>query len=414
MENNARNLELPNLIEILRDEAPRKFDITVPAGALQWGLGNLLLFGIDPALTDAGVTPLDGEYTPTQVAIEGLASRLGAPGLTAGYLRGLRSELPALFDATVEQWTAWADDRYRQARRNRPTENLTWMLRVLTGKDGQPGTLRAITSDRYRVIDNLDVLMAALGGVREGGVTARVDSADLTDRRMYVRISAPEIREMAPNLLRGYRSPFDTGIATRAGDLEHWRGVARREGMGYAPGAEPIVFAGLEIRNSETGEGSYSITPRITVQICKNGLQVPVDAMRSRHLGARVEQGVVQASSRTQDAALELIKNQTADAVRTFLSPEYLRRKVDEVEAVAGTPVGDSEKTIKAVGSALRIGQKQQEEILRHFIAGGQMTAGGVAQAITSTAQTLSDADMASEFEQIAIRAMGEAARVNA
>jgi hypothetical protein len=50
------------------------------------------------------------------------------------------------------------------------------------------------------------------------------------------------------------------------------------------------------------------------------------------------------------------------------------------------------------------------EEILAHFIRGGQLTAGGVMQAVTSVAQTLDDADAAHEMESQAVRALDIAA----
>jgi hypothetical protein len=93
------------------------------------------------------------------------------------------------------------------------------------------------------------VLFAALDGVRQAGVPARVEGCDLTDRRMYVRVVCEEVRALAPALLGGYRSPF-TGAA----------------------GADcPVVFAGFVISNSETGCGAFTLTPRLVVQVCGNG-----------------------------------------------------------------------------------------------------------------------------------------------
>ena len=48
---------------------------------------------------------------------------------------------------------------------------------------------------------------------------------------------------------------------------------------------------------------------------------------------------------------------------------------------------------------------------LTHFIRGGQLTAGGVMQAVTSVAQTLDDADAASDLEAQALRVMELAAQ---
>ena len=63
-------------------------------------------------------------------------------------------------------------------------------------------------SDSYKVIDNLDALMATLDGIRQAGTGVQFDGLDLTERRLYARVVAPQIRAWAPALLAGYRSPF--------------------------------------------------------------------------------------------------------------------------------------------------------------------------------------------------------------
>jgi hypothetical protein len=52
------------------------------------------------------------------------------------------------------------------------------------------------------------------------------------------------------------------------------------------------------------------------------------------------------------------------------------------------------------------------DAILAHFIRGGQLTAGGVMQAVTSVAQTLDDGDTAHDLEAQALRAMDLAAQI--
>jgi hypothetical protein len=49
---------------------------------------------------------------------------------------------------------------------------------------------------------------------------------------------------------------------------------------------------------------------------------------------------------------------------------------------------------------------------LTHFIRGGDLTAGGVMHAVTSTAHTLADADAAHEMEAQALPALELAAHV--
>src|SRR6266702_4316965 len=84
---------------------------------------------------------------------------------------------------------------------------------------------RAFLSDGYKIIDNLDVLLAALDGVRQSGFPGRVAGCDLTERRMYVRVVCEQVAVLAPLLLAGYRSPF----------------------TGAAGADNPVVFAGFVI-----------------------------------------------------------------------------------------------------------------------------------------------------------------------
>ena len=49
---------------------------------------------------------------------------------------------------------------------------------------------------------------------------------------------------------------------------------------------------------------------------------------------------------------------------------------------------------------------------MAHFIRGGQLTAGGVMQAVTSIAQTLDDADTAHDLEAQALHVLDLAARL--
>ncbi len=67
-------------------------------------------------------------------------------------------------------------------------------------------------------------------------------------------------------------------------------------------------------------------------------------------------------------------------------------------------------ETLEHVAKTLRFTAQQQETILAHFISGQGRTSGGVLQAVTSAAQTVTDADTAHEMEGVGIRAMELAA----
>jgi hypothetical protein len=221
---------------LLRDAQARKVDVVALATAIYAHSAQLVIDDSAPVIGENGVTLTAGAYTPTQVCDQGIADKLSIP---AAYLRRLREERPALYDANVNGWLD-RDDR-------------KFLVRCLKPASGTgPGVARAFLSDGYKIIDSLDVLMAALEGIRASGYPVQVDQCDLTERRMYVRVMCDQVRTLAPALLAGYRSPF-TG----------------------ASGADnPVVFSGFVITNSETGCGAFTLTPRLVVQVCDNGMTI--------------------------------------------------------------------------------------------------------------------------------------------
>ncbi|KAB1119061.1 DUF932 domain-containing protein [Micromonospora aurantiaca (nom. illeg.)] len=374
MTDTLRHSDLAALAAALNDQRTRALDLVVPAREMTFDGAALRLRDVDPVLTDDGVTDPNGRYVPTGVGDEGIAEKLGIP---VKYLRRLRTEAPDLYDANVNGWLSRSADSY--------------LVRLLRG-DAETvesrGVLRAFLSDRYRTIDNFDVLLAALQGIQRAGVDMPDISADLTDRRMYVRVTHPGVAVYAPQLLDGYRSPFSGRTGTD----------------------NPVVFAGFVIANSETGNGAFSITPRIVVEVCNNGMTMTRDAMREVHIGGRLDTGVIRWSADTQRKSLDLVTAQTADAVATFLDKDYVTAKVAELEQAADAPVTDPQGVITTVSRKLGFTEAQQTTILDHFIRGGQVTAGGLLHAVTSAAQTLDDGDAAWDMEAAALPALALAA----
>jgi len=209
-----RNATLADLVDLLKQQQVTKLDAVVPAAAITSVTGALHITGLggEPVLTADGVTTPPGVFAPTAVCDTGLADKLGIP---AAYLRRMREQQPALLDANLNTWLAEAPHR-------------RFLIRTLRGQAGGQGIARAFLSDSYRIVDNLDVLLAALAGIKASGAATQIVGCDLTERRMYVLVQSADIAVHAPTLLAGYRSPF-TG----------------------ASGADnPLVFAGFVISNS--------------------------------------------------------------------------------------------------------------------------------------------------------------------
>jgi hypothetical protein len=391
MSDTLRTADLPTLASTLNDQRTRTLDVVANAGAIRAENGAIVLRGTEPVLTDDGVDTADGRYVPTGVGDEGIASKLDIP---TGYLRRCRDTLPVLYDHNVNGWLA-----------DNPTRK--FLIRTLRAADGEPrgdgtdGVMRAFLSDRYRCIDNFDVLLAALRGITDAGVTDPVIDADLTDRRMIVRVSTPDLAVLAPKLLESYRNPFGGDDLGRG-----WTPAAMAAHNGPGGVTDPLVFAGFVITNSETGGGAFNITPRMVVKICNNGLTITADALKRVHLGGVLDEGIVEWSEATVQKNLALVASQTQDAVRKFLDPAYLAAKVADLEAEAGEPIEDATAVITNVSKRLGFSTVEQTNILAHFIKGGQMTAGGVMQAVTSAAQLHTDGDAAADMEAKGVDAM--------
>ncbi|MEV1002646.1 DUF932 domain-containing protein [Nonomuraea sp. NPDC050202] len=366
-----RNATLDDLVDVLRAQHARKIDVIVPAERLRAVGTHIELVGTEPLVTEDGVTATAGRYLPTAHCDQDIATKLGIP---SPYLRRTRQEHPRLYEANINGWLQ-ADPHRR------------FLFRALAG-NGRTGVGRALLSNSYKIVDNLDVLMAALAGIADSGVAVQIDGADLTERRMFLRVACEQIQAYAPDLVTGYRSPFSGADAA----------------------SYPVVFAGFLLANSETGDGAFTITPRLTLQVCRNGMTINRDVMREIHLGGRMDDGIVRWSPDTLAKSMALVTARARDAVRTFLDVGYVRAKIAELSREASVEVAEPDKTIEFVATKLSFTKDQQQLILQHFIKGGAITAGGVMHAVTSAAQVLDDAEKAFELESRGVQAMHLAA----
>lgn len=378
----ARNATLADLVTILRDQHGRKVDVVAPSSAIRADFGTWVVDGAEPIIDADGVAPGDGRYNPTDHADGNIADRLQIP---RAYLRRLRTDRPDLYDANINGWLhgeSTVDPTSGEMRRFAdPTPDpRSFLVRAFRGDNGT-GVARALLSDRYRIVDNLDVLTSALDGVRDAGVDVEIEAADLTETRMMVRVACPAVHELAPDLLADYRSPF-TG----------------------ATGADnPVISAGLVIGNSEVGGGALTIGPRLRVEVCQNGMAINRDAIRHVHLGGRMDDGVIRWSDDTQQRNLDLIRAQTRDAVATFLDVDYVRAKITEMRRNANTVIDKPADAVTSVAKALKIPTEHTDAILAHFVAGAQPSAMGLVNAVTSVAQTVDNADTAADMEAAAV-----------
>ena len=424
----ARNADLPTMLKILEDQRARRYDIVVPSGKISARDGMIIVEGSEPAIDASGVTTVDGSYRPTVVGDEGFGAKLG---VGSAFLKDMRARRVDIYDEVINRLLHGGASGCAPAPDYEyPAYDGNLLLRLLRGDPGEAGVLRAVVSPKFKIIDNLDVAMAILDGAREAGIEVTPETCDLTDRRMYMRLRAPGVAQYAPKLLDGYRSPFDTknGPARAGQDRPGYRwnanvgggwtvpqalAAAAGEGQGYEPGKEPVVFAGLVVSNSDVGDGSRWIWPEIEVGICKNGLTLKAQGERKVHLGKAHAEGEINWSTETLEKELELIAAQTKDAVKAFLSGDFLAKEVNKIEALAGVPLlsDTADEKITEVLTSSKYTQADIAGVLEHFKLGGKLDVGGLGNAVTSYSQTLPDADAAARLNATAVPVMQLAAR---
>lgn len=373
----ARGAGIQEIVSLLQLQERHKADVVIPTKLLHMLNGNLEINGLDPVLTDEGVLDVSGSYRPVGPVDEQMSKILDIP---RRYIIKLRNEIPDLLDTNINQLADRAEGKI--------------LLRLIWGADpdhpGTSGVVRAILSDRYRALDNLDTLMAVLDGMHAAGLGPdSIQSIDLSENRLYLRMTAPGIEVAARKLMAGYRSPFS----------------------GETGEEMPLVRAGIELSNSEVGGGAFNLKPMAVFLACRNGFTVEADKFRRVHLGGRLEEGQIKWSDSTKEAANAYVKAQVKDAVSTFLSKDYLEKVIADMEKDAFVELDKPEKVIETVGRQLVYSKAEQEGILAHFIKGGQLTSGGIGQAITSFSQTIEDVDRMHEFNSTAMQAMKLAAK---
>lgn len=377
----ARKADFDKLVKLLERQHDTKYDAVVPSSHLVYENGKLIVVEGATEIDAFGVSSVNATFAPTDQFEEGLAGRLDIPRL---YVRKMRDDMgqPMLsrtgfiLDKTVNHWL-------ERSERN-------WFIRGF--RDTQPeseGIARAFLSDRYNVIDHLDAVFAVLDGVRDGGVgNITISSADLSERRLRVKIEAPEITARAPGFLARYRM----------------------EGGGTGMG-NPLISAGLVVSNSETGGAAFQIAPQITVMVCRNGMTRTQDALRKVHLGERMDTGAIQWSEQTRSKNVELIRSQATDAVRSFLSPSYVESVARELDEVGQKMLDRPMDAVENVGKKLRYSEDERKGILELFVQSGDTRASGVVQAFTAYARDVENPDRAAEIEEQSFEILALAAQ---
>jgi Domain of unknown function (DUF932) len=269
-----------------------------------------------------------------------MASKLSIPKV---YYDRMLKNSPQLLSENVNHWLGQSED--------------TSLVRSLRGQ------MRAVLSDRYRIIDNHDLLAMVLPEISEMGQGMKIASCQVTDSKMYLKVINTEIE-----------------AAISVGDP---------------------VQAGFILSNSEIGNGSVSIEPFIYRLVCTNGMILKDHRQRKNHVGRVTENHDLYAID-TLAAIDNTFKLKLRDLVQNAISITTFRAAVEDLRIsqtsiITGSPVKAVELTAKAIG----LNESESGLVLNHLIRSGDLSKFGMLNAVTRTAEDVESYDRATEIERL-------------
>lgn len=327
---------LVSLAQELERQLGSKKDLVVPSQLLRHDTN-------DDGYTGLIIEENNGpaKYGITTLARRQLAEKLKIP---FAYFERMRQEQPTLLDRNVNTWLQSEDERR--------------MIRTLDGR------VRAVLSDRYRRLDNIDLAESVLP-ILQQLPEVKFESVELTETRMYLKVVTPRLKyEMAP------------------GD---------------------VVQAGVVITNSEVGQGTLSVQPLLYRLICRNGLIAWDRTLRKTHVGRALgtqDEGIAVYQDDTLRADDKAFFLKVRDVVQAAVSETTFRQIAQKMQKTLQIAlVGDPVKTVEVLASRYDLTDTERSGVLRHLITQGDLSGYGLVNAVTHYSQEVEDYDRATDFE---------------
>jgi len=262
------------------------------------------------------------------------------------YYDRMRRDQPTLLAANVNNWLEAKQSEQR-------------LIRTLAGET------RAILSNKFRPLDNCDLIEAALPALYEHP-NIKIQKCELTERKLYMTAVLPKLE-----------------FEVRRGD---------------------IVQFGLSISNSEIGQGALEVALYALRLVCLNGMTMPDSKSRKNHIGGRLGDDLAAEyfaddTRRLADKAFFL---KLRDTTRHMLTEGAVEQSVEQMRRYAGMKLdARPDKAVKDVTKRFGLSEVEGQGVLAFLLQGGDMTMWGMANALTAAGRENEDADRADELERI-------------
>jgi len=316
------NGALMSLMQKVADQAARSADYLAPTNDLQKTTSE---DGAPQMVIEAN----HGEPTKildiNSVAFGQLANHADIDVRTA---KRLQANYPAEFDALLNAHFS------KEPKRK--------MLRTFDGLQGNTsneanrGILRAFVSDRFKTFDNANLLQSSLPQLMDSGARWRVVSADISERRMYLRL----------------KSEVQTGTGANVGDL---------------------CANGIGLSNSETGSGSISVFQIFWTLACLNGMQTQNKNRTSHLTSARDTGDWMLLSDEAKAADNQALELKVRDLVGAYASRENFDEVLDQMRSAAGDIIEgeavDVTEVVNNLGKVMSLSKKENASVLNGLMA---------------------------------------------
>lgn len=333
-------MNMPDLAAKVSEQAKSKRDYAMDTRKLVMTERGKLQFSLPDRQVELNVTPL---------CLEQIGNRVGIP---TKYLDRMSCEAPGLLAQNVNHWF-----------QSKPEVR---MLRTLQNGVQEA---RAFLSKKYRPLDNYDLMGAVLPKLAAAG--CRIDSAQLTDTRLYLQCVMPSLF-------------LDIKEANRGDTL----------------------FAGVTISNSEVGNGSLRVEPLIWKLACKNGLILPT-SLKKHHVGKTGDGGIESGdayevfSDETRQLDDRAFWAKVNDVVAAALDTAKFAQNVKLLQETTTVDIGKPQDAIEIVAERCKLADKEKDNVLEHLIRGGDLSVWGLTNAVTRAAEDSDSYDRAVELQRI-------------
>jgi hypothetical protein len=287
-------------------------------------------FGILLRVSDKGAWPL-AEWAHRQ-----LAEKLEIP--KRYYDRMLESGKLELLSENINAWLG--------GKRK--------LIRILDGR------IRAILSDRYRIIDNYDLVFLVLDEFRKKE-TIEIYRIDLTETMLYLKA-------------------IDRTLVDSVKD-------------------EDIVYGGLIIRNSEVGASALRVEPFILRRICSNGL-ILQHSLKKIHLGRQtLEVDEIDWSDETRKLEDKTLWAKVRDIIRATFDREVFNTWVKKLKESIDVKIEKPIKEMNNIVRHLNLTEEEREKLLVYF---SEPTKYGLINAVTNLAGRAKNVEEQVRLEEFA------------